>query len=256
MSRASRGPGRTARSEAERQNSVWGYLSQRPNLATDLLFVVPVLLIYQIGTFYSDRRNGVDLVTTLIFRLRRETQTGFLVLSVALLLAVGVLYLRLRRRERFQLRMLLPVLLESGVYAFLMGNAILFIMTRLLGLPPPSMSTGGGMDGAMILYISAGAGLHEELVFRLLLFGGLLAGLERFTSLRAGLRLVLALGVSAALFSGAHHLPPHGEPFTTFAFTYRLLAGVIFGLLYHLRGFSTAVYTHFLYDVLVLGLWS
>lgn len=256
MATSARRQRRIARSEALRQRSVWGYLSQRPNLATDLIFVVPLLVLYQVGTFYTDRRNGVDLVTTVVFRLRGWSEVAFLSLSGALLVTVLVLYLRLRRRERFQLRMMGPVLLESGLYAFLMGNAILFVMTRLLGMPVPSVSTGGGMDGWMVLYISAGAGLHEELVFRLLIFGGLLAGLTRFTRVRPTLSLLLALGISAALFSAAHHMPPHGEPFTQFAFVYRLLAGTIFGLLFHYRGFATAVYSHFLYDVLVLGLWS
>ena len=247
---------RVARSEALRQRSFWGYFSQRPNLATDLIFVVPVLLTYQIGTFYTDQRNGVDLVTTLMFRLRAESEYAFLGLSIGLLVALVVLYARLRSRERLRLRMVGPVALESAVYAFFMGNAILFVMTRLLGMPVPSVSVGGGMDGWMVVYISAGAGLHEELVFRLLMMGGILAALRRWTRLGAATTLIIALAVSAVLFSAAHHVPPHGEPFTEFAFVYRLLAGVVFGLLYHYRGFATAVYTHFLYDVLVLGLWS
>jgi hypothetical protein len=260
---------RGASSEAARQRSFLGYLRQRPNWATELMFVVPVLLLYQVGTFLTDQRNGVDWVTTLLFRLQARSEQAFLVLSVVMLGGVLGLYLHLRRRQRFQLRMLGPVLLESGVYAFLMGNAILLVMTQLLGLEPPSValfegtgarapvwSVEGELSLGMVLFISAGAGLHEELVFRVLLFGGLLSLLRRGLSVGPALSLVLALGASAALFSYAHHLPPHGEPFTVFAFVFRLLAGVVFGLLYHVRGFATAVYTHFLYDVLVLGVWS
>ncbi len=288
--RGDSGRTRNASSEAARQRSVRAYLRQRPNWATELMFVVPVLLLYQVGTILTDQRNGVDWVTTLVFRLRARSEQGFLVFSVIVLGVVAGLYLHLRRRQRFQLRMLGPVLLESGAYALVMGNAIVLVMIQLLGLQPPSVTLGslafwapdpgaaaiaagglaaGGLAAAgpvltvgeqwsvaMVLFISAGAGLHEELVFRVLLFGGLLALLRRGLSVGPALSLLFALAVSAALFSYAHHLPPHGEPFTGFAFVFRLLAGVVFGLLYHLRGFATAVYTHFLYDVLVLGVWS
>ena len=90
-------------------------------------------------------------------------------------------------------------------------------------------------------------------MFRVAIYGSLAALLSSRTGLSRLAVVGLALAVSATLFSASHHIPPHGEHFTAFAFVYRLLAGVIFGLLYAYRGFSTAVYTHFLYDVLVLG---
>ena len=58
----------------------------------------------------------------------------------------------------------------------------------------------------------------------------------------------------ALLFSGAHHVGPLGDPFTLPVFTYRVLAGVIFGLIFYYRSLAHAVYTHFLYDVYVLVL--
>ena len=49
----------------------------------------------------------------------------------------------------------------------------------------------------------------------------------------------------------AHHVGPHGESFAFDAFVYRALAGVFFGIVYHLRGFAVAVWSHALYDVYV-----
>ncbi|MDY0002205.1 MAG: CPBP family intramembrane glutamic endopeptidase [Polyangia bacterium] len=245
---------RTRSEEAARQRSLWTYLSTRPNWPTELLFIVPVFLVYQAGTFFTDQQNGVDLVTTLIFRLRIASEHAFIGLSAVTGAALLGLFLWTRRKQRFQLRMIGPLLLESGLYALLMGNAILLLMTKVLGLPPPTLGAPEALDPWMVIYVSAGAGLHEELVFRLLLFGSLLWILGR-AGLRPFIALFVALATSAVLFSAAHHLPPHGEPFTTFAFVYRLLAGVVFGLLYHYRGLATAVWSHFLYDVLVLGVW-
>lgn len=244
-------------SEASRQGSIRAYLTRRPNWSTEILFVFPLFVVYQVGTFGSDQLNGVDFVSTLLFRLRAESEWGLLGFALAVVGAVAYLYVRKRKEEQFELRMMWPMLAESAVYALIMGAVILFVMTKILGMRPPSLAAGQpSYSPWMVVYISAGAGLHEEFVFRVALFGGLLAGLTRWTSLSKLVMLVIALGVSGAVFSASHHIPPHGEVFTFFAFIYRLLAGVLFGLIYLHRGFSTAVYTHFLYDVLVLGIWQ
>ncbi len=228
---------------------------RRPNLYTQILLVAPLFLLYQVGAFRSDRLNGVDFVSRLLFRLRATSEWALLGLAAVMVVAVIYLYRRQSRREQFQWRMMLPLLLESGLYAVALGGVILLFMEHVLGLRPPTMATDGGraMSAWMVIYVSAGAGLHEELVFRVGILGGLAALLLRWTGLGRALALTVALLASAALFSAAHHVPPHGEPFTAFAFVYRLLAGVLFGIIYLRRGFATAVYTHFLYDVLVLG---
>ena len=59
---------------------------------------------------------------------------------------------------------------------------------------------------------------------------------------------------SSTLFSAIHHLGPLGDPFSVWVFTFRLLAGLVFGVIYWFRGFAVAVYTHALYDMYVL-LW-
>ena len=206
------------------------------------------------GTFTTNQRNGADFISTLMFRLAMASEIAFLGVSAAILIAVGYLYLRMRRKEHFQLRKVWVVLVESSVYALLMGIVIVFIMTKILGMSPPSLAAAkAALDPWMVIYISAGAGVHEELVFRVLLFGGLLAGFARYTRFSRLVGLTLALGISSVLFSISHHIPPHGEAFAMFPFVYRIFAGGIFGLLYVYRGFSVAVYTHFLYDVLVLG---
>jgi membrane protease YdiL (CAAX protease family) len=239
--------------EASRQRSWRRYLTTRPNWATEILFVFPLLLVYQVGAFSATRLNGVDLVTTLLFRLQAVSPPTFLALVVGVLVAVIVLYLRQRRRERFQFRLVWRLLLESGLYAFFMGSLILLIMIKILGLHPPSVALGEPLSPWMIVYVSAGAGVPEELVFRVLIYGGLL-WLFSTPRIPRSVAVIGALLISSALFSAAHHLPPHGDPWVTFTFVYRLFAGLIFGVIYHFRGLAAAVYTHFLYDVLVLSL--
>jgi membrane protease YdiL (CAAX protease family) len=95
-----------------------------------------------------------------------------------------------------------------------------------------------------------GAGIYEEVLFRLVLFY-ILGWLFWLLGLTPLVSAVLVALVSAFLFSAAHHIGPYGQPFNTYVFLFRVLAGLYFGLLYLLRGFGIAVGTHAFYDVLV-----
>jgi membrane protease YdiL (CAAX protease family) len=130
------------------------------------------------------------------------------------------------------------VILEAAIYALTLGALITIVLDRLLGL---------GVDGSSVV-AALGAGVHEELVFRLGLFAGfvaLLSGLERRFAVG------LALVTSSLLFAAAHHLGVHGEPFTLHAFAFRTLAGAAFGAIFWFRSFAHAVYAHVLYDIVV-----
>ena len=93
-----------------------------------------------------------------------------------------------------------------------------------------------------------GAGIYEEMLFRLFLFSGL-AWLFRVWEVPSpGL---LAGAISSVLFAAAHNIGPHGESFIPYVFLFRTLAGFYFTLLYRFRGFGIGVGAHAGYDVLV-----
>ena len=102
------------------------------------------------------------------------------------------------------------------------------------------------------IVMSVGAGVHEELVFRLVLFGGISAALMRWRGWSARRSGLVALLVSSLSFSAVHYVGSKSDPFTLFSFSYRFVAGMLFAGLYATRSFAVAVYTHALYDVLVL----
>ncbi len=102
--------------------------------------------------------------------------------------------------------------------------------------------------GQAITFI--GAGIYEEVLFRLVLFSAL-AFLLRLILLPPLVALPLAAAGSAALFAAAHHVGPFGEPFDNYVFLFRMLAGMYFAAVYRLRGFGVAAGAHALYDVVV-----
>jgi len=60
--------------------------------------------------------------------------------------------------------------------------------------------------------------------------------------------------VSSVLFSALHYVGSLGDPFTLYSFLFRFLSGGIFSLIFGLRGLAVAVYTHAVYDIMVLVL--
>jgi membrane protease YdiL (CAAX protease family) len=104
-------------------------------------------------------------------------------------------------------------------------------------------------DGIAQVITFVGAGIYEEVLFRLLLYTGLVAVL-RLIGAPGLLAMTAAALLSATLFAAAHHIGPYGEPFEDGAFLFRALAGIYFASLYQLRGFGIAVGAHACYDVL------
>jgi hypothetical protein len=143
---------------------------------------------------------------------------------------------------------------EAMAYALLFGA----VAGTLAGLLLPSLFTvASGGSASMLsewslptqLMISLGAGIYEELLFRVLLVSGLAligAKVLRWTSTHAS---ALAVVLGAAIFSAFHYLGPYGEPFALASFTFRAVAGLLFSALYVLRGFGITAWTHALYDV-------
>jgi hypothetical protein len=230
----------------------------RSNDLTSLLLVFPLFLVYQIGVLAVPQAyNGADLFTAQLLRLLHG-QLGLYLLVNALLLAAFVIAVALlRRKNEFTPRQIIPVVIESSLYAITMGALIVFVMTRILHIDPrlaidvPAAAgpTEVGLFGRIL--ISIGAGVHEELVFRLILLSSLVWIGAKALGLRRGLAVAIAFFASSLLFSAAHHVLG-GEPWRIGVFTYRTLCGLIFATLFWVRGFAVAVYTHALYDIFVL----
>ena len=224
------------------------------NLLTSLVLVFPLFLVYQIGVLFTlPMLNGADFLTTFLFHNLGLTKSAYLVytlvVAAAFLVAVAVLH----RSQRFDPRLILPVFIESAIYALTMGTLIIFVMTRVLHVSPRLAGGAIAEQGLLSRFVmSLGAGVWEEAVFRLGIMTGVALLFERLLGVSRWLAVTIALLVSSALFSAMHHIPPYGDPLQLGVFTFRVLAGCFFGLIYWLRGFAIVVYTHAIYDVYVL----
>ncbi len=238
----------------ERTRDPWTVVAdhfRRPyDALTTFLLILPALLFYQVGVMFLPIRNGADLLTDWQVRLWNQEPTAYVMLSAAILAVLFWVMLREREKGRFRAFAFVPLLIESAVYASVTGTAIVAMMRQV-----HLLAQGPGIEQAGTLarlVLSVGAGVHEEIVFRLLLVGGgtfLLRRLLVFGPLSA---FVLCVGGSSLLFAYFHYIGPLSDRFDVGSFVFRFLAGVIFAVLYRLRGLAVAIYTHALYDVIVL----
>jgi len=101
-----------------------------------------------------------------------------------------------------------------------------------------------------------GAGIYEELVFRLILICALMVLFQDILGIGHRNAIMLAVLVSAALFSAHHHIIfvngrlGRTAPFTWPEFGFRTAAGVYFAVLFAIRGFGITAGTHAFYDII------
>ncbi len=242
--------------------SAGGYL-RRADLFTSVLLVFPLFLVYQVGVLaVPEVYNGADLITSQLLRLLHGQLGIYIAINAGLLAAFLILIAILRRKNEFHARMFIPVLVESAVYAVTMGSLILFVMNILhidpkLAVGAPAAAGHSPADVGLLgrIVLSFGAGVHEELLFRLIILSGLIAVGTGLFKMRRFAAVAMAFCISAFLFSAAHHVIG-GEPWHVGVFVYRFLCGLVFATIFQTRGFAVAVYTHALYDIFVLTLQS
>ena len=231
------------------------YLAASRDPLTSLVLVLPLFVLYQIGILATGGvRNGADFVTDfLMYALGRDVGNYLAfnaVVLVAFLVAIGVL----RKRGHVHAKLVPWILLESAVYALFFGSAVVLMM-RTVGLDALLAAGSAPKHGPLdAIVLSVGAGLYEELVFRLFLMGGLFWVLHKPLGAGRFAAATVAVLLSSVVFSLVHHVGPLGEPFTMGAFFYRFFAGVLLAFIFQTRGLAVAVYTHALYDVYVMVL--
>jgi hypothetical protein len=222
-----------------------------------LLFVLPLLLLYEVGAWgisgsNSGIRNGADVLLRQALSLGGVQGTAAF---AAVILVVGAVLIALeRRRERVPLRapVFAGMLAESAGYALLFGAVVGTVTQWMLG--GVRLAADGGVAQLSVrdqVVLSLGAGLYEELLFRVLLVGGLAALFAAVGMRKKNAGIASAL-LAAFLFSAFHYIGPYAYPLELQSFVFRFVAGVAFSGLFLLRGFGIAAWTHALYDVFLV----
>ena len=138
------------------------------------------------------------------------------------------------------------MLAESLAFSMVLGILLQSIL-RLGGL-----SSGGPGSGLIQnLALSIGAGLFEEIIFRVILLNLLFLLLSPLFKKKVVAAVVSVL-LASFLFSLSHYVGTMADTWQLYSFMFRWAAGLLFTVLYFVRGFAITSYTHALYDIWVL----
>jgi len=212
---------------------------------------LPLLLTYEILIILTQSdywiiRNAADVwIRTFLmaFELKAQHLTfimigiSFALIPLAKIRSSGV---------RIKVNYFFLMLLESFVYSLVLGVFLQHIL-RLGGLFSGVLGNGALQN----LALSLGAGLFEEIVFRVLLLN-LLFFLFKYLFKEKIFIVIFSVLIASLLFSISHYVGSMADSWELYSFMFRWAAGMLFTVLYFIRGFAITAYTHALYDIWVL----
>jgi membrane protease YdiL (CAAX protease family) len=224
-----------------------------------LTFALPLLAFYEVLAAGLERasngvRNGADVILKSVFEIAFG-QRGPVIFGAILLLGMLVFIIRDRRRVRDPLKASTFVLMmgESVLLASVFG-VVVGLLTAQLIAPLQRLALGPlqSLGWPTALMISLGAGLYEELLFRVILVSALVWLAKKALGWGPVASGLFATMAGALIFSAFHYVGPFGDKLELGSFAFRAVAGLAFSALYLVRGFGITAWTHALYDVLLL----
>jgi hypothetical protein len=256
------------------------YLRETAQPIYSALLILPFLVVYELGLIFlrSDVINGGDAILLNLGGplMRMLGMHG----SLVSLLVLGIYFVVLQFKKSGSL-LIRPSSLGVAFLECMLYGLLLFTLLGLLVKHLPGASTEAPRPRTMasavvndrieaasatspvaaaanrqvyqpglkdfVLY--CGAGIYEELVFRVLLLGLLMLVFTKLFHMEHAYAAVWSTVIGAVIFSAFHHIG--GERFALNPFSQRVFAGVFFSALYFTRSFGVAAASHAFYDIFV-----
>ncbi len=232
------------------------YWSDARTPLSSLLFLIPWIVSYEFGVLVMGQdqpdvlRNGADFwMRSLLSRVG----VGQILLPVFVVVMLLTWHSVQRHPWRIRMETQAGMLAESLLLAIVLVaigqcHDLLF---RNITTEPASATNLLTVAGPVTRAVSfIGAGVYEEVMFRLLLVPAAFLGFRMFDFPVRWAAAMAAISTSF-LFALAHHVGPSADAFNLFAFSFRASAGLFFAAVFLLRGFGITVGCHAGYDLLV-----
>lgn len=242
-------------SSAPSGDTYW-YQTRRP--LPCLVFLIPLLTVYEVGVLWASQHGGdLEVVQNGADSWMRWAiqQLGFspaYILPFLILLIFTFWQIWTRDPWKMDGEVMLGMLGESLVLAI-----ALMVIGRVQDMAFHRIETsqvvtalGGPATTLERLVSYVGAGIYEETMFRLILLPAIYYCLVG-VGIPSPVSMTLSMSASALAFAAAHHVGSVAEPFLWFNFIFRWIAGLFFASVFVMRGFGIAVGAHAAYDILV-----
>lgn len=230
------------------------YHRQTKGLLYSYLFSLPLLLLYELlilisqpGTAYPVRISVDVWFKQLFMSVGLDPVSTTLI--VAFLAGGIILYRKKGEFHTVKKHYFLIMATEALFYAIAVSILIRLFLNSLLQLSAEGALM--QMGSLQLIALSLGAGLYEELFFRVILVGFLLFVLKKYFSNKTH-AYIIAATVAALIFSGVHYVGEFADSFALGSFMFRFMFGLALNFIYVIRGFGMAAWTHALYDIIVV----
>jgi len=227
------------KTQAAKEPSVSRGLLARP--LDSLIFLLPLIACYEVSSLTCPNRV---IASNLLERfVALFGPAGMWVPGVVVIIILLAMHLASHEKWAIHWRRVGMMYVEAVLLAI-----PLYVLNQAIPMV-------GGVLGSNLFHqiaMGLGAGVYEELVFRLMLITFLvMIGSDLLHMDRMAVAIVAVL--ASALLFAMHHNPPIGsEPFVPATFLFRTLAGVYLSLVFWYRGYGPAAGAHAAYNVAIL----
>ena len=246
------------------------YLERTNRPVYALVFLLPFIIFYELGTLFinTDVLNQSQIRVVAFVWLQQFLQWvgfGSRVAWMAPALAVVVILLALQLASRKSWKVWIADICPMAIECSLLAVPLIVFSLVLNDSAPRQAVIQAVVSGLQTIQgpglmtnivTGIGAGIYEELIFRLVLICFFMIIFDDLLRLGRRNSIIISVLLSAALFSAHHHIVfvnghlALGAPFNLTEFTFRTIAGIYFAVLFAVRGFGITAGTHAFYDII------
>jgi hypothetical protein len=214
-----------------------------------LVFILPFLLFYEVGVAYFGPSTQILARSVLLRLLQQFGEVGPYVAGLTVVAVLVGWHMARRDPLRLDWRLYLGMTAESMALAVPLLMFAMLWGRQAAASELTSLSQAAPAEPTFMAYLvtSVGAGIYEELVFRLFVIALLHTVFVEVIGLRHAHGAALSVVGAAALFA-AYHFGAR-NPFNWEKFFFYLLAGIYLGIVFVLRSFGIVVGVHAFYDI-------
>jgi hypothetical protein len=208
-----------------------------------LAFLLPLIIFYEVASL---TRPHDRVIAFHLMRRFFELFGHAGIWAPGLAVVVILLATQIASHEKWSIRWKRVALMYVEAVALAVPLLVLNWASPLTG------ADGGARALIDRIALGIGAGVYEELVFRLILVSVLvMIGVDLLKIDRVSVA-VIAITISSFAFAAHHHHPIGVEPFEISRFAFRTVAGAYLALVFWYRGYGAAAGCHAAYNVVLV----
>ena len=231
------------------------YFDYSRDITVGVLFIFPFLVMYEVLFFFHFQFQDIYIRNTADFVIRNSFNflgffSQFIIPFFLFFLGLFIYFFKIKKNKKFKI-------IRSYMFLMIFEGLLYGLLLSLIFNDINYFQFNTNIHQSNFLlntYLSIGAGIWEETLFRLLLLNFFIFVLFKIFSDSSYFNILLAMFFSSIIFSLFHYIGADAEQFNWYIFYIRFLAGILLSLIYYYRGYGVVSVTHIIYDFILVAL--